>query len=92
MIAVSKKEKEKEDSKIVESNESLMKRFNRKVLSTGGYKRNKRDYFEKDPTRAQRRGKAIRRSRKLALDTYLIKIGKKEEEPQFGKNRNRKKN
>lgn len=78
MIEVEKKEHE--------SNESLMRRFSRKVQSTGMFKRNKKRQFrEKQPTRTQRRESAIRRERVRKEDEYLIRIGKKEVVTKFGK-------
>lgn len=77
MINVEKKEGE--------SNDSVMRRFNRKIQSSGVLIRKKRaQYREKAPNKRARRLSAIRRTRAQDERAYQIKIGKLEETPRFG--------
>lgn len=77
MITVEKKEGE--------SNDSVMRRFNRKIQSSGVLIRKKRaQYRTKAPNQRARRLSAIRSKRVRDDRAYQIKIGKLEETPRFG--------
>lgn len=77
MITVEKKEGE--------SNDSVMRRFTRKIQSSGVLIRKKKgQYREKEPNKRARRISAIRRTRSQQERAYQIKIGKLEETPKFG--------
>jgi len=68
-----------------ESNDSVMRRFTRKVQSSGVLIRKKRgQYREKEPNKRAKKISAIRRTRSKAERAYLIKVGKLEETPRFG--------
>lgn len=85
MITVDKKENE--------SNGSLMRRFSRKVQSTGLLiQKKKRLFHEKEPNKRAKRDSAIRRKRSQDERAYLIKVGKIEETPAFGPGRFNKNN
>lgn len=75
-IAVKKKDNE--------SNESVIRRFTRKVQSTGLLIQKKRiQYREKRPNKRQQRQSAIRRRRMQQERDFLIKTGKLTEEQAF---------
>ena len=77
--------REKEDGK---PNESLMRDFKRSVQRLGFLKSKKKSRFhEPKPNKRKRKDNAIRRARKTAEREYLIKIGKLEERPQYGRAR-----
>lgn len=71
MIQVTRK-----DSK--ESFENLLRRFNRKVQQSGRLTVVKQSqFFEKPPTKSQRREKAILRQERKALKLKKIKLGQR---------------
>lgn len=71
MIQVTRK-----DSK--ESLENLLRRFNRKVQQAGTLSIAKQSqYFEKPPTKRERRQKAILRQERKALKLRKIKLGQR---------------
>lgn len=66
-----------EEKKENESNESLMRRFSRRVQSKGSLKRIKaRQFFEKSPNKRVIRKKAVQSAQKRAEVNLLIKKGK----------------
>jgi ribosomal protein S21 len=75
-----------------ESNDSMMRRFTRKVQSSGTLIRKKKgQYRQKEPNKRARRISAIRRTKAQQERAYLIKIGKLEETPRFGPRKKAKK-
>ena len=71
MIQVTRK-----DSK--ESLENLLRRFNRKVQQSGALAIVKQSqFFEKPPTKRERREKAIQRQQRKALKLRKIKLGQR---------------
>jgi ribosomal protein S21 len=69
MIQVTRK-----DSK--ESTENLLRRFNRKVQQSGAIAIVKQNqYFQKPPSKPERRRKAIIRQQRKALKLKKIKLG-----------------
>lgn len=71
MIQVTRK-----DSK--ESPENLLRRFNRKVQQAGTLAIVKQSqFFEKPPTKRERRAKAILRQQRKALKLKKIKLGQR---------------
>jgi len=79
----------KKDKGDNESNESLMRGFSRAVRSLGFLKQKKKSRFlEPKPNKRKVRTDALRRAKKTAEREYLIKIGKIEERPQYGSQRN----
>lgn len=71
-----------------ESNESLMRRFTRRVQSTGMINRvKKRQFMAKKPNKRAVRLKAIRRSKMAEEREYLRKIGKLDEVMERGRGR-----
>lgn len=69
MIQVTRK-----DSK--ESTENLLRRFNRKVQQSGAISIVKQNqYFQKPPSKTERRKKAIVRQQRKALKLKKIKLG-----------------
>lgn len=74
-----------------ESNESLMRRFTRRVQSTGMLNRvKKRQFLAKKPNKRAVRLAAIRRSKVTAEREHLRKIGKLDEVMERGRGRGRK--
>lgn len=85
MISLKKKDSE--------SNESLMRRFSRKVQSTGVLNRVKKaQFFTKKPKKRAVRLAAIRKTELAQEREYLRKIGKLDEYmDKHGKGKNKKK-
>lgn len=85
------------DKKDGESNDSLMRRFTRKVQGSGVLiLKKKRQFRTKKQNKRQRRESALMRNKRKAEREYLIKIGKIEVHSKFGargntKGRNKKK-
>lgn len=74
-----------------ESNESLMRRFTRRVQSTGMLNRVKKQQFKaKKPNKRAQRLAAIRRSKVAEEREFLRKIGKLDELLERGRGRGRK--
>lgn len=65
-----------------ESNERLIRRFSRRIQTSGLLLRaKKRQYFEKPKNRNQKRKDALRRLYLRTRSDYLRKVGLLEEEP-----------
>lgn len=59
-----------------ESTENLLRRFNRKVQQSGAIATVKQNqYFQKPPSKTERRRKAIIRQQRKALKLKKIKLG-----------------
>lgn len=69
-----------------ESNDSLMRRFSRKLQSSGVlFRKKKMQYMERKPNKRQLRESAKIRTARQVERAFLIKIGKLEETPRFGR-------
>lgn len=80
-----------EDKKENESNDSLMRRFSRKVQSTGILDTVKKSKFHQPkPNKAARKESAIRRKKRREEREYQIKIGKIEETPYYQRGRRKR--
>lgn len=71
-----------------DSNESLMRRFSRTVMSTGLVKKKKSKlFFNRKPNRRKVRESAIRRRTRSEQREYDLKTGRLKEQPRFGRGR-----
>lgn len=79
----------KEERTERDSNESLMRRFSRTIMSTGLVKRKKSKlFFVRRPNRRKVRESAIRRKTHKEQREYDLKTGKIKEQPRYNRSRN----